>query len=170
MPVSLQVGLLAEIRAYEKSRKQRRVARQRERGEAEEEEEEEEEGEIGSEEAEPLASLPVDRLIGKPKKPGRGEMARGGGGGGGRGGGRGGQLPRSEQYGVSWTRPLCRHWKVGRCTRGAGCDFSHDCTPVTKLHIPCRYATNDHQDLTAPLSDAWAPQALSDAWAPQASP
>ena len=61
---------------------------------------------------------------------------RGGRGGGGRGGGRDGQAPRREQYSVA--RALCRHWRVGRCLRGAECAFSHDFVPITKTHVPCK--------------------------------
>ena len=132
----LQVGLLAEIRAYEKTRKQRRLAhRQRDQvmADEQEEEEEEEEGEIDDKVEADRPHHASDAPRGKQHSgQGAGEKVQG------RGVGRGGQLPRGEQYSVASTQPLCRHWRVGRCTRGDDCGYSHDCTPITKLHIPCK--------------------------------
>lgn len=34
-------------------------------------------------------------------------------------------------------RRLCRFWRVGLCTKGPECAFSHESEPVTRAYIAC---------------------------------
>ena len=134
----VEFGLLAEVKEFEKARRKKRVQFQRER-EEEEEEEEGEELDGGDDRGGDIGGNGAVLPAGGKRKLGEAAAAggrRGGCGGGGRGGGRDGQAPRREQYSVA--RALCRHWRVGRCLRGAECAFSHDFVPITKTHVPCK--------------------------------
>jgi hypothetical protein len=96
--ITTEVGLLAEVKEFEKDRRKRR--RQ-------------------------LSELQNNRM---------GEA--GGGTAASLMGGSSGPAHRNALYQV--TQTLCRFWRVGRCSKGQECSFSHDFVPVTKNLVPCK--------------------------------
>eukprot|EP00798_Chlamydomonas_sp_ICE-L_P016731 gene16731-23000_t len=54
-----------------------------------------------------------------------------------RGNGTGGRNPPKALYEVQ-DKPRCRFWRLGRCSRGDDCTYSHECPQATKL-IPCKF-------------------------------
>ncbi|GAX85877.1 hypothetical protein CEUSTIGMA_g13293.t1 [Chlamydomonas eustigma] len=114
-----EVGLLAEMKLFEKSRRKRRMQHLQDGGAG---------GEGG-----------VERGI-RADGPGGNRAKQGGdrwSGSSAVGVARGPPLPRTEHYQV--TQALCRYFRLGRCKKGrTDCPFSHDFVPAIKRYVLCR--------------------------------